>query len=76
MSIRVFFVRVFSVKRQIITPLTDFPGAFSSVINLVLKVTSKNCSCVCPSLTVFSLFLSYTNEIGDHQGHSYRCPLN
>ncbi len=43
-------VCVVCVKGKISAPLTDFPEDSSSVINLSLNVTSKNCSCACPFL--------------------------
>lgn len=52
LSICVCFV---CVKGKIITLLTDFPEAFSSVINPSLSVTSKNCSCFCSFLDLFAL---------------------
>lgn len=37
---------LFVSREKINAPQTDFPEAFSSLINLSLNVTSKNCSSV------------------------------
>lgn len=60
------------VKGKIKAPLTDFPEVSSSVINLSLNMTSKNCSSTCDFLPS-PYCCSPHKGVVDYQGHLSWC---